>query len=361
MNSLAIEGTEFIVSGPTEIAVEIIKGRTITYSSTGNGTLMITSDGKEIENNSLVLKGSSVTVKAIPAANSQVNNVLVNNEDKTAECISETGYEFVVDEHTNIVASFILNSFNFTYTYNVDGGNVVVRNGGAIVGSDTKLNYGTELAINVTPAGGYKLKAILINDIDKTGELLPSGDNNFRLTIVETTAMEIVFEIEKSYTLTYNTPSNGTMTVKLNGQEAESGSSVLFGDYLELIFTPETGFELSTLVINNMDYKEFVEDNYTQYEIKGDVIINATFAGPSSIEELALDGLVSYVNVNGDVVVTGAPLGSKVTVYSITGSALAVHTVSNAEEIIPLNMSMLIYIVKVNDGNNSVVRKVTKK
>lgn len=361
VNDNVITGNQVIVSEPTTIEVDIIKGRLITYTVGEHGTLSVTNEENAVETNAILPKRTSINVKALPDTEYYAQSILINGEDKTVECTSVAGYTFTLEANTDIQASFDINKYEFTYTHDAKRANVVVRNDGATVNSGARIAYGTILSINVTPVGSNKIKSILVNGEDKINDLLPEGGNNFNLTINATTALELILETE-IYTLTYNTPENGTMRVTLNGESITSGSDIPHGEYLELEFIPLGGYELESLKINNEDYLEFVDEDYLQYEIKGNVNIVATFAMPSSIDGLSENNVITFINSERNVVIENAPLGSKVEIYNIVGQPIAATIVNSSVEMLTgLNLTESVYLIKISFEHKVFINKLLKK
>ncbi len=106
VNGESVTGMDVRVTKAMEISLDIIKGRIVTFSKTGNGTLNVTSGGNVLSTGDVVLKGESITVKVVPDALHAVQTVSVNNQDYTADAVLENGHTFVLTENTDIKAVF---------------------------------------------------------------------------------------------------------------------------------------------------------------------------------------------------------------------------------------------------------------
>lgn len=362
LNDAPLDEATYVVNEDIIINATFTTDKTMTYTVNEGGILVVkTSDGTEVESGSWVSHNQELIISAIPAVGYEIIGATLNGELDILEALllGEGKYTFHAETNSNIEIVFAKKTYSLTYTFNDEMGNVLVRNAGVTVNSGDKLEHGTVVSVNLRPNMLHYVKSVLLNGIDKTDELL-TEDNNFELTITEEVALEVLFDAEK-YTLIYNTPEHGTINVTLGESETPvtSGSEIPFGDYLTLTFVPNKGSELLDLKINGEDHLADVEDNLIYWDIDGNVTIEAAFTIPVGIESTVQGSVVVYINNSGNVVVEGAKNGSLIEIIDATGKTIAHKMVTTNQEIIPMQLPSALYLVKVSNESNIIVRKVT--
>ena len=153
----------------------------------------------------------------------------------------------------------------------------------AIIGAPdlTKVPYGTELTVSVTPATGYELTSLMANKTDISASKKVIVKEN--LTIKATFA-------KKSFAVTFDKVGEGTITAT----GADDLNAVAYGTELTIVATPAAGYELQSLVAGGVDItatkKIVVKDNVT---------VKAIFAKKSYAVSLTKEG-------EGTITATGA-------------------------------------------------------
>ncbi|MDR2360297.1 MAG: DUF4430 domain-containing protein, partial [Oscillospiraceae bacterium] len=116
----------------------------------------------------------------------------------------------------------------------------------------TYADYGGEIALEgttftITTITGYKISAVVVD-----GEALTAIDGSTVLGATSLTIDEDDFEYENirsivvtfAYTLSFNIPANGTLSVSRGGDTLTSGSIVRGGEVLTIEIAPDDGYEL---------------------------------------------------------------------------------------------------------------------
>lgn len=361
LNDAPFDDATYIVNEDVTINATFTTEKKITYTINEGGTLAVaTSDGTELESGSWVSNNQELTISAVPAEGYEIISATLNGNVDILESLltGERVYTFNAEANSNIEIIFAKKTYSLTYSFDSEMGKVLVKNAGITVNSGDKLEHGTVVSVNLRPNMLYYVESIIVNGTDKTDELL-TEDNSFELTVTEDITLEVLFAAEK-YTLIYNTPKCGTINVTLGDSETPvtSGNEIPFGDYLTITFTPDKGSELLSLKINGEDYLADVENNLIYWDIDGNVTIEAEFTIPVGIENEVQGDVVAYINNSGYVVVEGAKNGSLIEVIDITGKTIAHKMVTTNQEIIPMQLPSALYLVKVSDESNIIVRKV---
>ena len=151
----------------------------------------------------------------------------------------------------------------FVYTATMQtGGN------GEIVCSKNELKYGDNVTFSFIPKTGYHLESLLVNgqNVSNIEQIAQSGLNISSIT--ENYTLIATFAINK-YTISIQPLKFGKITIKNNLNLIEHGKKV------ELIVTPNEGYYLSILYVNNSE--EINPGNNIVLDVYSNLIINAVF------------------------------------------------------------------------------------
>lgn len=374
VNDEAIEGNTFVLTEDATVSLDIVKGKLVNYQVEGEGTLSVTDlSMKEVENDAIVDKGSVLLVKATPKENYHVESVLINDEDKTKECTADDPYPLLIEKNISIHAKFAIDTYALNYSCNEELGKMVVQTStGSDVVSGDMVSYNTKVNFTLQPAVRCYVASLLINGEEMKDEVLVN--NSFSLDITKETTVKVVFETEKYFlTLANDTPKKGKLTVKRVSDDAEleSGSEIMYGEELLISWLPEKGCNLQELWIKEGDDEDIdlvaeglfeeLGDDATEmpYEVSEDLSLRAVFSGIVSILNTEANHAVVYTK-DGKLIVKDAKVGSEVFIYDVLGQPIESFTVQNATETVQLGTSSL-YLVKIIDGENNVVKKVFNK
>jgi uncharacterized membrane protein len=339
----------------------------INHTSTPGGQLAVRNNATMtlIEDGAQISKGSSIAVIAKADAGYKAQSVKINGEDKTNQCASPNGYNCTANNDIDIQAVFAKEKYLFTYTFDNTKGIAAAYDAvNAIeVLSGSPVEHGLVVSIFIMPYANKHIKSALVNDVEKLKELTPyNGGYILSVTITENTEVEIVLAVE-AYKLTYNNPENGTITVSLNGNSLNNESVIHYDDELAITLTPDAGYELTSLIINEEEFLEDVEDNYIEYLVSEDMNIVATFGLKAAINNIGGENEISaYADRTGALIVKGAPAGSIVNVYNVMGQKVEQATILSGKTVIPSKrLPEGLYIVKVNYNNKRKSFKIAKK
>jgi hypothetical protein len=202
-------------------------------------------------------------------------------------------------------------------------------NGEEEVLSGDLIEQGTVLKVVPTfdPAI-YFVKAFWVNNAAIEGD-------EFTVTGATTVSLSYDYQV---YSVTFNQPENGTIEVFLNKSLLDGDSDTFYGDQLEVAFYPDSDYELTAFTVNNQDRLNETADGYFESTITGNADIVATFDKKASINMPEENKFNVYINRNGDLIVEGAPAGSRVEVYNLLGRKLPASHLPKG-----------VYVVKVNE------------
>jgi hypothetical protein len=173
----------------------------------------------------------------------------------TITATPNTGYEFVnwtkaggtifsttaittfsVNENLNLTANFRSDDmFLVTVPISPEGAGTITGNGQYTAGAIVILTASPSETYNFTKWTGTGI------DVSTNPYIFTMPSDNVTITAN--------FSI-KTYPLIYNTPANGTLSVKANGVDVASGADVVHGTVLTITATPGPNYSYGTLTVN---------------------------------------------------------------------------------------------------------------
>lgn len=247
---------------------------------------------------SSVIFGETVKVAAVVAAGYTLQNVYYTNDDgdKVEATLNGAYYEFTMPA-SDVVVSATMSAGSYTITY------VSYSGGGSITGTGADGSFitaGETVEITLTAETGYELVALYVG-LEEI-EYEDNGDGTYTAYLTmpgQATQVTATFD-EKTYTVTYATVENGTVTGDLS---AAYNATVAFEN------EPSEGYALSYVTI--------------------------TYTDPETSEEVSktVTG-TSFTMPAANVTVTGtfAAQSYKVTTTILTGSAYGELSVESPQE-----------------------------
>jgi hypothetical protein len=216
-----------------------------------------------------------------------------------------------------------------------ENGTLTVSTGGVPLTDAALVCKGFKLTTATTPATGYKLSGIMLN------QTLATKDTTFAIS--DTLAVSASFSI-RLFTLTY-TAQNGTIAITSNGESMASGASVSYGSELTIAAIPDEGYKLDTLKVNGNDVA-----SGSALTVISDVTVSAVFSriatGTTSLSENT-----TQVYAYGGAIYVQAAIGSSVNIYSISGRLITTGNVTSSLQsfVVP---SGALYMVKISYAND---------
>ena len=243
---------ETIVDSDMEIEVAFRVPKNVYFSvrtlATEHVTVRIT-DYKEppLVDRGALQEGSKVTVLPTPDEGYEVEGIYVNGEKLhgdsfTVRRLSEIEVKVrKIEGGTPEVTKYVVRVTereNVTVKLTDDSGNEIA--------SGSTLPVGTLVTVTATPAEGYELEGIYVNNVKLTGE-------NFTLTVESTVEAKVRTKSPAivKYTVTVVEQENVTVTLKGDDDATiPSGTSLPEGTVVAVTATPATGYELEGIYLN---------------------------------------------------------------------------------------------------------------
>lgn len=274
------------VNSDMEISATVVKTRTITIEKPQNSTILVSyteplgsvskektlSDVEGYNGTIVVKEGTQLSVTVNPATGYEFSKTLIGSE------ISKDNPTLISPVTTDLNISTEVTKKKYTLTITTPtNGTITVMSGSTQLTSGALVEHGTQLTVTATPQIEHDLEWLKVN-----GTEIESG-SSFTVTGPVTIEAEFIY-IAPKYTITFDQPDNGELTVRrrvVEGSneayiEIESGSSIAKGTVLYLYAAPATNYVVSSFKVNNTSV-----DNITDYpvltEVKGPTTIAVAF------------------------------------------------------------------------------------
>lgn len=281
--TLSSDGGYTSIKAFTETAPTLAEGRTIEtttmYTVTvpetvENGTLSVM-NGKTALNagENQVEAGTELTITATPSENYFVESLTVNGTPV------ENGGTYVVNENATIAVSFAeieMHNVSVAIDESVD---YQIAMNGEPVEDLTSIVAGSELTltINALPQG-KKLVSVTLGD----EPLEANEDGTYTFTVTADATLTVTLADIAYYTVTLpEAVENGTLTVMKGDVALNPGENTQIeeGTTLTITATPNSGYEILSLLINGEEKIDEVSDNtYTIASLDDDVTVEAAFS-----------------------------------------------------------------------------------
>jgi len=210
VDGITIDGNSFEMPA-ADVTVEVTFVK-IDYAVTVNCTAGGTASAPDTAN-----YGDEITVSVTPDTGYELDTIKVND-------VAIAGNSFTMPA-SDVTVEVIFKKADYKITLNAgEGGSVQVPSG---------ANYGDDIEITATPDTGYKLDAIKVDGITIDGNsfVMPASDVTVDVTFVN---------IDYAVTVSYST-----------GGTASAQDTANYGDEITVTVTPDTGYELDTIKIND--------------------------------------------------------------------------------------------------------------
>lgn len=256
VNDQQLHGDSFTVRRDSKIEVKVrkIEGETpevakyaVKVAERENVAVRLTDDsGNEIASGTLLPVGTLVTVTATPAEGYELESIYVNN-------VKLTGVNFTLTVESTVEAKVTPRSpaiVKYPVTV-VEQENVTVTLKGdddVSIESGTSLPEGAVVTVTATPAAGYELEGIYLNNKKLDGNTFTvSGESEIKAIVKQIPA------VKEKYVVKVLAQSN--VSVRLFDESATiipSGTQVLEGTTVTVEVRPDEGYELEGLYLNDV-------------------------------------------------------------------------------------------------------------
>lgn len=231
-----------------------------------------------------------------------------------------------------LVDGHILPKFVVNYVSETEHGSFVIKNGDNVIAPGSEVAQYTMLTVEATPAEGYQVKSIKVNDTEIEG-------NTFIVNGESTVSVEFTDKL----TINYTVSGVGTFTV-IDENDPEnpfnSGDQFDKNTSITMVLAAGEGYEISSFIVNGEEQKESINvaGVYTISNCQTDLNIDVVFAKKlfnvtfSSNDFGTLTVKQNNVNIESS---TPVEYGTELTVIATpnANATLSVFTINGADKL----------------------------
>ena len=255
----------------------------LAITSTGNGKATYeTTDVRDNTSTFTLDEGTSATITFTPDNGYQIKSLKVNDVDKKADISNNQYTVSSISANTTVDVEFEAIP-KTTYTLSIKAtGNGKATYGTTDVRDNTStftLDEGTSATITFTPDNGYQIKSLKVNDVDKKSEI---SNNQYTVSSISAnTTVDVEFEFipKTTYTLSIKATGNGKATYGITDVRGKTSTFTLDeGTSATITFTPDNGYQIKSLKVNDVDKKSEISNNqYTVSSISTNTTVDVEF------------------------------------------------------------------------------------
>ncbi len=221
-----------MVEGGLTVSAEFeINSAAVTITQADHGSISADKSNAKI--------GENVTFTVAPEANYVVSSFKVNDAD------------VALDGNNQAVVVMVAGGLNVTASFELGSGTVTIGTieHGAVTADKMTAKIGEDVTFKITSDTGYDVSSFKVNgsDVDYvTKEDSTTGKTYWEAKVkMVSGGLTVTAEFKLGvYSIEWDTPTHGTIAVEGGKTQATYGEEVKF------IFTPETGYEIKYLTIN---------------------------------------------------------------------------------------------------------------
>lgn len=234
-----------MVEGGLTVSAEFeINSAAVTITQADHGSISADKSTAKI--------GEEVTFTVAPEANYVVSSFKVNDAD------------VALDGNNQAVVVMVAGGLNVTASFELGSGTVTIGTieHGAVTADKMTAKIGEDVTFKITSDTGYDVSSFKVNGSDAdyvTKEDSTTGKTYWEAKVkMVSGGLTVTAEFKLAvYSIEWDTPTHGTIAV-------EGGkTSATYGDEVKFIFTPETGYEIKYLTINEEPVQWASDNTFT--------------------------------------------------------------------------------------------------
>ena len=234
-----------MVEGGLTVSAEFeINSAAVTITQADHGSISADKSTAKI--------GENVTFTVAPEANYVVSSFKVNDAD------------VALDGNNQAVVVMVAGGLNVTASFELGSGTVTIGTieHGAVTADKMTAKIGEDVTFKITSDTGYDVSSFKVNGSDVeyvTKEDSTTGKTYWEAKVkMVSGGLTVTAEFKLAvYSIEWDAPTHGTIAV-------EGGkTSATYGEDVKFIFTPETGYEIKYLTINEEQVQWANDNTYT--------------------------------------------------------------------------------------------------
>lgn len=234
-----------MVEGGLTVSAEFeINSAAVTITQADHGSISADKSTAKI--------GENVTFTVAPEANYVVSSFKVNDAD------------VALDGNNQAVVVMVAGGLNVTASFELGSGTVTIGTfeHGAVTADKMTAKIGEDVTFKITSETGYDVSFFKVNgsDVDYvTKEDSTTGKTYGEAKVkMVSGGLTVTAEFKLGvYSIEWDAPAHGTIAVE--GDKA----SATYGEDVKFIFTPDTGYEIKYLTINDVQVQWANDNTYT--------------------------------------------------------------------------------------------------
>ena len=234
-----------MVEGGLTVSAEFeINSAAVTITQADHGSISADKSTAKI--------GENVTFTVAPEANYVVSSFKVNDAD------------VALDGNNQAVVVMVAGGLNVTASFELGSGTVTIgtMEHGAVTADKMTAKIGEDVTFKITSDTGYDVSFFKVNgsDVGYVTKEDPTTGKTYGEAKVKMVSggLTVTAEFKLAvYSIEWDTPTHGTIAVEGDKKSATYGEEVKF------IFTPETGYEIKYLTINEEQVQWASDNTYT--------------------------------------------------------------------------------------------------
>lgn len=248
-----------MVEGGLTVSAEFeINSAAVTITQADHGSISADKSTAKI--------GENVTFTVAPEANYVVSSFKVNDAD------------VALDGNNKAVVVMVAGGLNVTASFELGSGTVTIGTfeHGAVTADKMTAKIGEDVTFKITSDTGYDVSFFKVNGsaVDyETKEDSTTGKTYWEAKVkMVSGGLTVTAEFKLGvYSIDWDAPSHGTIAVEGGKTQATYGEDVKF------IFTPETGYEIKSLTINEEQVQWANDNTYTTTMGEYGLFVNVQF------------------------------------------------------------------------------------
>ena len=234
-----------MVEGGLTVSAEFeINSAAVTITQADHGSISADKSTAKI--------GENVTFTVAPEANYVVSSFKVNDAD------------VALDGNNKAVVVMVAGGLNVTASFELGSGTVTIGNfeHGAVTADKMTAKIGEDVTFKITSDTGYDVSFFKVNGnavdyVTKEDSTTGKTYGEAKVKMVEG-GLTVTAEFKLGvYPIEWDTPTHGTIAVEGGKTQAT------YGDEVKFIFTPDTGYEIKYLAINDGQVQWASDNTYT--------------------------------------------------------------------------------------------------
>lgn len=270
VKSFKVNNDEKQLNDSNQVVVKMVEGGLTVFAEFEINSAAVTitqaDHGSISADKSTAKIGENVTFTVAPEANYVVSSFKVNDAD------------VALDGNNQAVVVMVAGGLNVTASFELGSGTVTIGTieHGAVTADKMTAKIGEDVTFKITSDTGYDVSFFKVNgsDVDyETKEDSTTGKTYWEAKVkMVSGGLTVTAEFKLGvYSIEWDTPTHGTIAV-------EGGkTSATYGDEVKFIFTPETGYEIKYLTINEEPVQWASDNTYTTTMGEYGLFVNVQF------------------------------------------------------------------------------------